>query len=164
MDVGTRMLLVDRRLIAAGLSGEEGVILAAETHQLLVSAHLDDTAVLEDDDLVGVDGAGESVGDEDRDLALCKLAELIEDLLLCESIERGGRLIEDEYLRLLIECAGDRELLPLTARELDARLLEDACERCIIPIGELGDKAVGVMECLSKALKCPTIDFMPLSG
>ena len=81
--VWARMLLVNRRLIAARLGGEEGVILAACAHQLLVSAHLDDTAVLEDDDLVGVDGAGESMGDEDGDLALCKLAELTEDLLLC---------------------------------------------------------------------------------
>ena len=61
--------------------------------------------------------------------AASQLLKLIEDLLLRHRIEGCGRLVEDQKIRIGIERARDRQLLPLTDRKLRSVLVEIAHER-----------------------------------
>ena len=72
-----------------------------------MGADLGDLALLEDDDLVGGGGAGEAVADEDGGLVLAQPVELAEDLLLGNGVQGGGRLVQDQDVRVRIEGAGD---------------------------------------------------------
>ena len=56
------------------------------------------------------------------------VVELFVDLRLGDRVERGGRLVENEKGRVLIERAGDGDLLPLAAGDLDAVLVKIAEE------------------------------------
>ena len=116
------------------LGREESVIFAAESHKLLMRAHLDKAAAADNDDLTCGDGIGKTVGYEYADLTLCKLGELIEYLLLCYCIEGGGRLIKNEDIRLFVEGAGDGKFLPLTARKLDTVFLKHSCKGGIVAV------------------------------
>ena len=126
------------------LGGEQLEVLAAESHKLLVGTHLDKAAAADDHDLASGHGIGEAVGDEYAYLALCQLGELIEDLLLGYGIERRGRLVEDEDIRLFVEGACYGKLLPLAARKLDAVFLKHSGKGGIVAVGELIDKHVCV--------------------
>ena len=59
--------------------------------------------------------------------------ELFVDLRLGDGVERGGRLVENEEGRVLIERAGDGDLLPLAAGDLDAVLVKIAEEARLRP-------------------------------
>ena len=84
-------------------------------------AGFDHVAVLHHDDLVGerADDA-EVVGDEDVGEAVLRLqaAEELDDLHLHGHVEGGGRLVEDDELRLQDHGAGDGDALALAAGEL----------------------------------------------
>ena len=56
------------------------------------------------------------------------VVELFVDLRLGDRVERGGRLVENEEGRILIERAGDGDLLPLAAGDLDTVLVKIAEE------------------------------------
>ena len=58
-----------------------------------------------------------------------------EDLVLGARVERRRRLVEDEHLRVAHVGAGERDLLPLAAREIDAAL-EAAAEHLPIARAE----------------------------
>ena len=94
----------------AGGSGDEGVGLvglplarargersvpAPAGEQLVVGAALDDPAVVEHDDLVGVADGREPVGDRDRRAALGEAVERLLDGALGLGVERARRLVED---------------------------------------------------------------------
>ena len=86
-------------------------------------------AEVEDGDPVGdVADDPEVVGDEEvRDLALrLQLDEEVEDRRLHRHVERGGRLVADDELRLARERPGDRHPLLEAARELDGLLRQRA--------------------------------------
>ena len=53
-------------------------------------------------------------------LALAQLLEALEHLELRARVERRGRLVEDQQLRVAHVGAGDGDLLPLAAGEVDA--------------------------------------------
>ena len=84
-------------------------------------AGFDHVAVLHDDDLVGerADDA-EVVRDEDVGEAVLRLqpAQQVDDLHLDGHVEGGGRLVEDDELRLQDHRAGDGDALALAAGEL----------------------------------------------
>ena len=77
---------------------------------------------------------------EYRDLTLGEARELIEYLLLSEGVESRRRLVKYEYLGVLIKGSGNRELLPLTYRELAPRILKHTCKWGVIALGECLDK------------------------
>ena len=84
-------------------------------------APLDDLAIVHDADPVGhLAHDAEIVGDEQHghvELGL-ELRQELEDLRLDGHVERRGRLIGDEQVRLVGKRHGDHHPLPLPAREL----------------------------------------------
>ena len=92
-----------------------------------MGAVLDDVALLEHDDAVGVAHGGEAVGDEDggdRPVVAERPGQhRLEELELGPRVEVGGGLIEHEDRRALldgVETTGQRDALPLPAGEVDA--------------------------------------------
>ena len=92
--------------------------------QLVVRALLDDPAVVEHDDQVGVPHGREAVGDHERRPAHHQLVERVEDHGLGPRVDRRRRLVEDEDRRVLEERAGDADALALAAGELRTPLAE----------------------------------------
>ena len=78
-------------------------------------AALDDTAVVEHGDAVAEAAGGKAVADVDRGPVADDLVELLVDLHLGDRVERGGRLVEHDERRVLVERAGERDLLRLAA-------------------------------------------------
>ena len=130
------------RVITFSLGGKEIVIVAFPIHKLLMCADFNNLAVAEDDNLACGHGAGETVGDEDGEFITGELGKLVEDLLLRNSVEGCGRLIEDKNVGVLIEGTSDRKLLPLAARKLNSVILKESGEGGIISTGQVTDEAV----------------------
>ena len=80
-------------------------------------AFLDDPAVLEDDDAVGVLDGGEAVRDHDGRAAVQHDVEAFLDLRLGERIDAGGGLVEDDDGRVLHQHAREGDQLALAHRQ-----------------------------------------------
>ncbi len=100
---------------------------------------LDDEAVLEDDDQIGVADRREAVGDHERGAPVQQAAERALDLLLGTDVDRARRLVEDQDARVGEQCACERDELALAEREPEAALAELG----VVPVLELGDELVG---------------------
>src|SRR5262245_34322736 len=94
-DVIGRVLLGE----ALRLQVEHGAVAAAARHQLVVGAELDDAAVLEHADAVGVADGGEAMRDEDGGALPGGGEQAIEDLRFAAHVELGGRLVEQHHAR-----------------------------------------------------------------
>ena len=84
-------------------------------------AVLDDLAVVHHADAVGdLAHDAEVVGDEQHRHAepLLRVLEQLEDLRLHRDVERGGRLVGDQQVRLVRQRHGDHHALALAAGEL----------------------------------------------
>src|SRR6476619_2603687 len=81
-------------LIGLALTCPEARIEAAAGEKLQVRALLDDLAMVEHDDVVGMDHGGEPVGDDERGALARDPLQRILDLLLGVAVERRGRLVE----------------------------------------------------------------------
>src|ERR1700720_1042477 len=88
-------------------------------------AALDDAAVAEDDDLVGVLHGGGAVRNQNRGSAVHHAAEAGEDALFSLCIDAGKGVVEDEDARVADDGAGDGGALLLSAREGDAALADN---------------------------------------
>src|SRR5580704_8170030 len=95
---------------------------AVARQKFSVAAALDDAAAVEHDDLVGMDDGREPVRDHNRGAAAAHLLQRALDLLLGAGVERAGRLVEQQDVRVLEDGAGDRHPLLLAARELQPAL------------------------------------------
>ena len=84
-----------------------------------------DPAVFEHDDLVGEGDRREAVGDDDRRPAAHRLAQAVANPRFGGRVDGRRRVVEDQDAWVDDECAGDRESLPLTARERDPALADD---------------------------------------
>ncbi len=98
-------------------------------------ALLDDPAVAQDDDPVGVAHGREAVGDHDTGAPGHHYVEAGLDLLLGEGINAGGGLVEDEDRRVLQQHARQRDQLALAHRQTRAAL----ADRGVEALGEDGD-------------------------
>ena len=101
-------------------------------------AALDDAAVVEDDDLVGVAHRGEAVRDRDHRPALREPLERGLHRALGLRVERRGGLVEDEDRGIAQDRPRDRDALLLAAREPVAALADDG----LVALGERGDQVV----------------------
>lgn len=72
----------------------EGVEILPQVHQLLERTLLNDLAVFEDDNSVGIFDCAQSVSDRQRSLILQDFFQVLEDNFLCISIESRSELIE----------------------------------------------------------------------
>jgi len=80
-----------------------------------VGADLDNAALMEDNDLIGLVDGRESVGDDDGGAAQHECVEAALDGFLCFAVEGTSGLIEDDHGRIFQEDAGDGEALSLSA-------------------------------------------------
>jgi hypothetical protein len=100
----------------AGLeSGEVAVGLGSEH---IVRAILDYSALVYHDDTVALLNGRHAMRDDDRGAPFHRSIESLLHDLLALLVESGGRLVENQDLRVLDEGASDRHSLLLTAREL----------------------------------------------
>ena len=86
---------------------------------------LDDSAAIEDDQLVHPSHRREAVCDHDGGSALEQGPERVLDQCLAFRIERARRLVEHEDGRILQYGARNRHALALPARQLDAALTDE---------------------------------------
>ena len=111
---------------ALRLQIEHRPVAAVERHQLVVRAELDDLAVLEHADPIGVAHGREAVRDQDGRAVPRRGQEALEDLRLAAHVELRGRLVEQHDAgahRHRAERARQRDALPLAAREIGAALV-----------------------------------------
>ncbi len=94
--------------------------------------------VLDQHDAVGEAQGGAPVGDEHGRASGHELAQGRVDLLLGAGVDRRRRVVEHEHVRIGEHGAGDRDALPLAAREREPALADDG----VVPVGELGDEVV----------------------
>ena len=111
---------------------------AAGRDQLVVAAPLDDPAVVDHHDEVGLTHRRQAVGDHDRRPAFERLVEGRLHLCLVLAVEVAGGLVEDDDARVLEQHAGDGDPLLLAAREPVAALAHDG----VVALGERGDHVV----------------------
>ncbi len=127
--VRPRRPLVDRDndVVAAllGLRPHEPPIGAVAADQLGVASCFDDAAMVEDENAVGADDAGEPVRQHNRRAPVREPVEPALDQRFVLGIDRRQRLVEDQNRRIAQQCPGDRQALALPARQIDPALAKD---------------------------------------
>jgi len=91
-------------------------VVAAAREQLLVPTDLEDSPVVEHDDLVGVPDRREPVRDHEDGPALDHPLERRLDLQLGLGVDVRGRLVEDQDTGIAQDRPRQRDPLPLPAR------------------------------------------------
>ena len=105
-------------------------------------AALDDRALVEHDDFIGVDDGREAMRDDQRGAAARDAVERVLDLALGEGIERRGRFVENEDGRIFQNGAGDGDALLFAAGEFQPAL----ADLRFIAARRLFDEAVDLRE------------------
>src|SRR6185369_384524 len=108
--------------------------------QLGVGAPLDDAAVVNDDDQVGVADGAEAMGDDEAGAPTHEGAEGLLDEVLALGVEVAGCLIENQNARVGKKSAGDGDALLLAAGKADSALPDKG----VVAAFELLDEAIGV--------------------
>lgn len=85
------------------------------SHQLRVGALLNNGALMEHGNFIAELTGGQPVGDIDCGLISGNLIELTVNFRLRNRIKRGGRLIQNDERRILVERTGNGDLLCFTA-------------------------------------------------
>ena len=88
---------------------------AVVLQQFGVGSLFDDMAMVHDDDEIGIDDGGETVGDGDDGTVFHQRVKRLLDKMFRSSIESGCRFVENENRWILEQCAGDGETLFLAA-------------------------------------------------
>ena len=100
----------------------------ALAHQLVVGALLDDAPVVQHEDAIGPAQGGQAVGDDERGAA--RRAPAPAPSNSSSSVpgsSGGGRIVQQQDARLEQQRAGQRQPLPLPARQAVAALAEPGC-------------------------------------
>src|SRR3954466_720400 len=118
---------------------------ALPPEQLVVGALLDDPAVLEHDDQVGVADRREPVGDDEGGSVGEEDAERVLDLAFGADVDRGRRLVEDQDSWVCEQGPGQGDQLALPEREPAAALLDLG----FVAVLEPQDEVVGA-DCLRR--------------
>ena len=116
------------------------IIAALTCHELLVGAPLDNTALLKDNDKVGMTDGGEAMGHDKSRAAREEGLECLLHKAFAFGIESAGGLVEDEEAGVGEDGAGNREALPLSAAEEGAAV----ANLSIVALGLLHDEIVGL--------------------
>src|SRR5206468_9574299 len=118
-------MLRGRERLELRVARDERRIAAAGDDELVVRSDLDDAAVIEDDDLVGVAHGREAVRDRDRRASFGEPVERVLHEALRLRVERARRLVEHEYRWVAQHRSRDCDALLLSAREAVAALADD---------------------------------------
>ena len=103
---------------------------------------LGDAPAFDDRDTVGERDRRRAVGDHERRAARHHLGQRGADLVLLRRVDRRGRVVEDQHLRVGEDGARDRDPLPLAAREREAALAEHR----LVPLRQALDELRGAGE------------------
>ena len=76
-------------------------------------ARLDNLAMVDDDNLVGIPDRTQAVGDDDDGLATVERVKVLHDGPLIVGIERVGGFVEEDVARILVHRTGDEDALTL---------------------------------------------------
>ena len=101
-------------------AGVELIVGAPFGDELFVASALDDAAVVEDHDNVGVLDGGQTVRDDEHRAALHQLIHAALHDGLGARVDGAGRLVEDHHRRVGDRRAGDGDELALALREVRA--------------------------------------------
>src|SRR6476660_2639936 len=112
IDLGRRRKVAQRHM---NLLFHHGPILATFRHELRVSPYLADVAMFDDDDAVGARYGAEPMSDDKAGSSAHEKAKTLLNEPLAVGIEITGGFVEDKYLGIGQDCAGDRQSLPLAA-------------------------------------------------
>src|SRR5438105_15890849 len=97
----------------------------AVRQQLGMASLFDDAPGIERDDAVGALDGRQPVRDDEAGAPAHQRLERLLHEALAFGVERGRRLVEDQYRRVLVDRACDRHALALAARELAAVVPDD---------------------------------------
>ena len=137
------------------LTGVERVVIAALLQQLAVPPLLHDPAVTHDEDEVGVAHGGEAVGDDEGGAAADDRVDCGLDALLRDGVHGGGRLVEDEDLRLGENGAREGDELLFAGGEQIAALADVAVEPLLKAVNDLrrGDELQRLPDLLLRGVR-----------
>src|SRR5690606_35572178 len=110
--------------------------------QLLERTALDDAALIEDENLVGVGDGRQAVGNDEGRASATKRIESALDLAFRLRVERAGRLVEDQNRRLLQDGPRDRNALALAAGQGSAPLAGES----VVAVRFAHDETMGLCE------------------
>ena len=79
---------------------------------------------------------------QQRHLAFGEFGEALEHFVLRSRVQRRGRLVQNQYLGIAQVRAGERDLLPLSARQINAALKSTA-QNLFVALGKLADNLFG---------------------
>ncbi len=134
-------LLLDRvdafRVVAR--PGEQQSVQLAALGQLFVRSGIDDLTFVDDDDPIGQRQRGTPMRDEQCRARARDPAQRGVDLLLDARVDRRRGVVEQQDRGIREERAGQRDPLPLTARQREALLADDG----VVAERELHDEFVG---------------------
>ena len=105
-----------------------------------MGASLDEFALVEDADEIGIADGGKAVGDDEGGAVGAEAIEGLLDKLFSGVVEGGGGLVEQEEGRVFEKGAGDGEALFFASGKADAALTRDGVEL----LGKIADEAFGV--------------------
>src|ERR1700729_1128476 len=98
-------------------------------------------AVFENDNSVRHAHSREAMGNKQCHFSRSQLGKSLEDLEFAASVERGGRFIENQYLRVAQIGARQRYFLPFAARKIDSAL-KPAPQHLVVPASKPPDHFV----------------------
>ena len=127
-------------LPAGGLAAlaDEGPVDALLGHQLFMGAPLDDFAVIDHQDLVGVLHGLQPVGDHDDGLLPGQRLDGLRQLVLVLRVHVGGGLVQEDHRRVLHHGPGDGDALALAAGQVRAALADHG----VVAVGQRRDEVV----------------------
>lgn len=128
---------------AVFVSGPERVIASAPLEELVMRARLHDLTAFEAVGVIGVPHRPETMRDDDDRLPHSReTIDCFVDGCVTLRVDRGGRLVEDDHLRVDEQDARDRDPLTFATRELLAFVPNE----CFVAAGEGHDPLVDVRE------------------
>ena len=92
--------------------------------EAVVGAFLDNLPVVKDHDLVAEPAGGQAVADVDGGFVPGNGVEAAVDLVFGHRVQGGGRLIQDQEGRILVQCSGQGDFLGFAAGDFDAAAVE----------------------------------------
>ena len=116
------------------------LIQATLAHQFVMSALLYNTALVENDNHIGMADGGEAVGDDDGGAPLHDALESLLNGTLRLSVEGRSGFVEDQYRGTPEHGTGDGEALALTSREVEPSVANGG----VVALGQGLDKLVGM--------------------
>ena len=105
-----------------------------------MGASLNDFALLQHHNGVGIAHGGEAVGDDEAGAAIHQAVHTALHQSLGTGVDGGGGLVEDEHRRVSNGCAGDGQQLTLALRQVRTV----AGQHGVVALGQALDEAVGV--------------------